>query len=97
MMVFLVLLIATAGAQSPPPPNPAEPAAEPTAEPAAAAQQPDEASFPLQVTCFDPVQLPCVDCGKFPAPAGSFCDGEERPGADGQWRGRPCLAVQQNG
>ena len=83
VMMLLLLLFTTAAAMDPPPPNPA---AEPTAEP----------SFLLegtpQVTCFDPAHLPCVDCGKFPAPGGSFCDGDERPGPDGRWRGRACFA-----
>ena len=83
VMMLLLLLFTTAAAMDPPPPNPA---AEPTAEP----------SFLLegtpQFTCFDPAHLPCVDCGKFPAPGGSFCDGDERPGRDGRWRGRACFA-----
>ena len=40
-------------------------------------------------TCFNPVQLRCVDCGVYTS---RFCDGDEVCGADGRWRGTPCLA-----
>ena len=46
------------------------------------------------VTCWNPVRITCVDCGVYTR---QFCDGDEVYGADGRWRGTPCLAINRVG